>query len=183
MKYDFSVLQNKGKETISWLKNELVSLRSGRATPVLLDSIMVESYGARMPLKHISAISVEDAKTLRITPWDTGNLKSIESAIFASPLGISPVTDKNSIRLSVPELTDERKKILLKLISEKLEDARITMRKERDEVWKDIQEKEREGKIPEDDKFRFKEEMEKIISDFNAEMESLAERKKEEITS
>ena len=183
MKYDFSVLKNKGKETIFWLKNELASVRSGRATPALLDSITVESYGSRVPLKHISAISIENAKTLRVTPWDTGTLKSIESAIFASPLGLSPITDKNSIRLTIPELTDERKKILLKLVSEKLEDARIAGRKERDEVWKIIQEKERNGEIPEDDKFRFKEEMEKIIGELNAELESVAERKKEEISS
>ena len=95
----------------------------------------------------MAAISVEDARTLRITPWDVSVIKNIESAISASNLGVQPIADKQSIRISVPGLTEERRKALVKTVSAKLEEARISMRQERDKVWKDIQEGERAGEI------------------------------------
>lgn len=183
MKYNFGGLERKGKETTVWLQGELSSLRTGRATPALLDPITVDSYGSRLPLKHVAAISVEDARTLRIAPWDESVLKSIESAIAASSLGVQPIVDKNTVRITLPELTEERRKLLSRLVSEKLEEAKVAIRKERDEVWKDIQERERAGEMPEDDKFRFKEEMEKAVLAITTELETAAEKKRAELVS
>ena len=128
-------------------KQEIGALSAGRANPAMVENLLVDSYGAKTPLKHIAAISVEDARTLRIAPWDISVIKNIESAISASNLGVQPIADKQSIRISVPGLTEERRKALVKTVSAKLEEARISMRQERDKVWKDIQEGERNGEI------------------------------------
>lgn len=181
MLYDFSKIKNKSEEIKNWFKNEINSLRTGRASPALVENILVDSYGTKTPLKHVASINVEDAKTLRVTPWDVSVLKNIETAISASSLGIQPISDKQSVRISMPELTDERRKSLVKILREKLEESRISLRKERDEIWKEIQEKEREGEIPEDDKFRFKEELQKIIDRANEELSEIAKRKEQEI--
>jgi len=181
MTYDFSKIKNKFEEFKSHLKKEVFSLHSSRANPALVEDIMVDSYGTKMPIKHVATISVEDARTLRITPWDISVLKNIEIAISASNLGGQPIADKQSIRIALPELSQERRKAIIKVLSEKLEEAKISLRQERDEVWKDIQEKERKGEIPEDDKFRFKEELQKIIDKTNEELEEIAERKKQEV--
>ena len=183
MAYDFSRIKSKTEETKNWFKTEISSLRTGRANPAVVENILVDSYGSKMPLKHVAAISVDDARTLRVTPWDASILKNIESAVSASNLGIQPIADKQSIRITLPELSEERRNSLLKILREKLEEARITMRKERDEVWKDIQEKERNGEIPEDDKFRFKDELQKIIDRGVEELEEIAGKKEQEIKS
>ncbi|MCX6731662.1 MAG: ribosome-recycling factor [Candidatus Parcubacteria bacterium] len=181
MTYDFSKIKNKSEEVKNHLKKEVSSLHSSRANPALVEDIMVDSYGTKMPVKHVATISVEDARTLRITPWDISVLKNIEIALSGSNLGGQPIADKQSIRIALPELSEERRKAIIKVLSEKLEEAKISLRQERDEVWKDIQEKERKGEIPEDDKFRFKEELQKMIDKVNEELEEVAERKKQEI--
>ena len=181
MAYDFSNIKKKTEEIKEWFKKETASLRTGRATPVLVEGIMVDSYGAQTPLKHVANITVEDAKSIRITPWDASVLKNIEQAISASSLGIQPIAEKQSVRITLPELTEERRKSLIKLLGEKLEEARVSLRIERDEVWKDIQEKERNGDISEDEKFRFKDELQKIIDKFNEEIEGISKIKEKEI--
>ena len=181
MTYDFSKLKNKADDVREHLRKEILALHSGRANPALVEDIMVDSYGTKIPIKHIATISVENARTLRVTPWDISVLKNIEAAISASNLGAQPIADKQSIRIALPELSQERRKAIIKVLSEKLEEAKISLRQERDEVWKDIQEKERQGEIPEDDKFRFKDELQKIIDKANEELEEIAARKKQEI--
>lgn len=179
--YDFSKINKKMEEIKTWLKNEFSSLRTGRASPALVENIMIESYGTKTPLKHVASISAEDAKTIRISPWDVSTLKAIEVAISASNLGVQPIADKQSIRITLPSLTEERRKLLIKLLNEKTEEAKISLRRERDEIWKDIQEKERDGKISEDDKFRFKNELQKIIDKTSGEFEEIARTKEQEI--
>jgi ribosome recycling factor len=179
--YDFSKIKNRGEEIKEWLKKEFVSLRTSRATSAMVENILVDSYGSKTPLKHVASIAVEDARTLRITPWDHSMLKSMEHAIVGSSLGISPIADKNSIRLTMPELTEERRKALMKIVIEKLEEAKVSLRKVRDEVWQDIQNKEKKGEMPEDDKFRFKDELQKIIDKTIKELEEISERKNKEI--
>jgi ribosome recycling factor len=181
MAYDFFKIKNKSEEVKNHLKKEVSSLHSSRANPALVEDILVESYGSKMPIKHLAAINSEDARTLRITPWDTSVLKNIETAISASNLGCQPIADKQSIRIVLPELSEERRKAIIKVLSEKLEEGRVALRQERDEVWKDIQEKEREGKIPEDEKFRLKEELQKIVDKTNEELDEITEHKKTEI--
>lgn len=181
--YNFSQLKENGEKIKEWFKKEASGLRTGRATPSLVENLTVEAYGARSPLQHVAAISVEDARTIRITPWDTSVLKNIEQAITASSLGVQPIADGQSIRISLPALTEDRRKMLIKTLSEKLEEARISVRKERDEVWKDIQNKEKDGELTEDDKFSLKEEMQKVIDTIIADLEKIHQKKEEEIMS
>lgn len=183
MAYDFSKIKEGLEKIKTWLTGEFSLVRTGRASPLLLDSVMVESFGSRTPIKHIANISIEDAKTLRIAPWDTSNIKNIESAIAASNLGVSTSPDSSSLRVIFPDLTEERRKSLVKVTKEKLEEARISVRKERDEVWSDIQKKEKDGQISEDDKFTYKEELQKLIDKTNKDLEEMADKKEKEITS
>ncbi len=183
MAFNFTELKKKIEEAEEWLSKELQSVRTGRATPLLLDSVSVEAYGSRMPIRDIAAISIEDARTLRITPWDLSQNKAIEKAVTVANLGVSTSVDEKGIRVHFPELTSERRTVLVKLIKEKLEAARVTLRGERDSVWSTIQKDERDGKMSEDDKFRRKEEMQKIIDDGNKTLEEIANKKEQEVTS
>jgi ribosome recycling factor len=183
MAYNFSPLKDRIKEVQEWLSKEFTSIRTGRATPALLDSVQVESYGARMPISQVGSISVEDPRTLRISPWDVSQVKEIEKAIIAANLGVSVSVDDKGARVFFPELTSERRTILMKLAKERLEDARVSLRKERDQVWNEIQAKEKEGGMGEDEKFRYKDEMQKYIDEANKKLEELFEKKEKEITS
>lgn len=181
MAYDFSKIKSGGERIKERFKTEIASIRTGRANPALVENLLIDSYGAKTPLKHLASITVEDARTIRIAPWDASAIKNIEYAISASDLGVQPIADKQSIRVSVPGLTEERRKSLIKILSAKLEEARISLRLERDKTWKDVQEKEREGEISEDDKFRFKDELQKIVDKISDEMETVAKHKESEI--
>jgi ribosome recycling factor len=182
MPYDFTHLKQKIEEIKAWLVKEYASIRTGRATPIFLDNITVEAYGSKMPIKQLANITVEDARTLRIVPWDTSHIKNIEKAITSANLGVTVGVDERGIRVSFPELTTERRAALLKAAKGKLEQTRISLRTERDRAWSDIQNKERAGDISEDDKFRLKDEMQKIIDEANKALEELAERKEAEIS-
>lgn len=179
--YDFKFLEHRIKEIEERLGKDLSGVRTSRAAPAILDGILVESYGTRMPVSQVAAVSVEDARTLRITPWDSSLGKEIEKAVTLANLGLSVGMDEKGVRISFPELTSERRVELLKLAKEKLEDARGSLRAARDEVWSDIQKKEKEGSISEDEKFRFKDEMEKRVKAANQQLDERLERKEKEI--
>ncbi len=181
MSYNFNSFQTKIKETNEWLKKELTSMRTGRANLTVLDSIQVELYGSYMPMNQVANISIEDAKTLRISPWDKSAVSAIEKAITNSNLGLSTVADSNGLRLIFPELTGERRQMLIKVAKEKLEEARIALRKAREEVIKDLDNKEKDGEVSEDDKFRHKEEVQKMIDTANKDLETLFENKEKEL--
>ncbi len=181
MAYDFSQLKLKIKDTEEWLKKELAGIRTGRANMSVLDSIQVESYGSYMPINQLANVSIEDVRTIRISPWDSSVLKAIEKAITNSNLGLSTAIDDKGMRLFFPELTGERRAMLVKVAKEKMEDARIALRKERESAWDDIQAEEKEGNISEDEKFRAKEEMQKYIDLGNNNLESLFAKKEQEI--
>ena len=183
MAYDFRLLKEKSKEALEWLHKECAGIRTGRATPALLDGIRVEAYGAPTPLPQAGSITIEDARTLRVTPWDKALVKPMEKAIADANLGVSVGADEAGVRVSFPELTSERREMLVKLVSQKLEDARILLRKGRDEVWGDIQIKEKGGELSEDEKFRYKNEMQKIVDDASKALEDAAGRKEKEIMS
>lgn len=179
--YDFSSLAQKIDETKEWLKKEYAGIRTGRATPAILDSIRVEAYGSLMPLNQVATVTVEDARTVRVAPWDQSQVRIIEKAIEAAALGVSLATDEKGVRVNFPQLTSERREQLLKLTRAKLEEARVALRKDRDHVWTDIQKKEKDGDMSEDDKFRAKEEMQKHIDKGNTELEALAAKKEKEL--
>ncbi|MEK7155575.1 MAG: ribosome recycling factor [Patescibacteria group bacterium] len=183
MAYDFKPLDTKLAGAKEWLSREYQGLRTGRATPAILDSISVQAYGSMMPLKQVATIGIEDARSLRVQAFDPSIIKDIERAITAADLGVGTGSDSAGVRVSFPELTSERREQLIKLAKGKLEDARTTVRGARDECWKDIQEQEKEGTLTEDDKFRLKDEMQKKVDGMNGELEQLFERKESEMKS
>ena len=181
MTYDFTQIKKKLKEIEAWLKNEYQGVRTGRATPFLLDGIMVNSYNAHVPLKQVAAVAIEDARTLRVNPWDQTQVKEIETAITGANLGVSVVPDPAGLRIIFPELTGESRQKLVKLVHAKLEEARVSLRQARDKVWSEVQAEARAGKLSEDEKFRLKNELQKIIDQGNQALESLSEKKEKEI--
>jgi ribosome recycling factor len=183
MAYDFKPFEKRIKEIEERLGKELAAVRTGRATPAVLDGIQVESYGSRMGISQVATVSVEDARSLRITPFDPSNIKEIEKAITVANLGLSAGSDERGVRVFFPELTSERRVTLLKVAKEKVEEIRQMLRAARDEVWNDIQDKEKAKEMSEDDKFRAKDEMQKRVDAANASFDAALERKEKEIAS
>ena len=149
MMYNFTNFKNELKKVEEFLSKEYSQLSTGRASPMVLDGVNVESYGSHQPIKNVASVSIEDPKTLRIAPWDKNQIKAIEKGILTADLGLSVATDELGIRVIFPQLTTETRQKLVKILKEKLEDRRITVRRERDKVWDDIkkQEKEKQRKI------------------------------------
>ena len=176
------MIDDRIKEVHEWLQKEYQSIRTGQATPSLLDNIKVESYGAQVPLQQVGNIGVEDARTLRISPWDSGTIKDIERSIVEADLGVSVNVDDSGLRVIFPELTGERREQLLRLAKQKLEDARVSIRSARDEAMKEIESQQKSGDISEDEKFTQKEEIQKTVDAANKELESLFQQKEAEVS-
>ncbi|HWO07749.1 MAG TPA: ribosome recycling factor [Candidatus Paceibacterota bacterium] len=181
MAYDFKPLEAKLAGAKEWLTREYQGVRTGRATPAILDGVQVQAYGSMMPLKQLATIGIEDARTLRVQAFDPSVIKDIERAITNADLGVGTGSDGAGVRVTFPELTSERREQLIKLAKAKLEDARTTVRMARDECWKDIQKQEKAKAITEDDKFRLKEDMQKKVDAMNDELEKIFERKEAEM--
>ncbi|KKR79879.1 MAG: Ribosome recycling factor [Candidatus Nomurabacteria bacterium GW2011_GWA2_40_9] len=181
MQYNFLIFKGELKKIEEFLSKEYTQLNIGRASPMVLDGIVVESYGSFGPIKNVASISVEDPKTLRIAPWDKGHIKDIEKAIMASNLGLSTAVDDSGIRVIFPQLTTESRQRLVKLLKEKLEESRITVRQERERIWDEVQALEKESKMTEDEKFRAKEELQKVIDEANVNLEAIFEKKEREV--
>jgi len=181
MAYDFKELKQQIEDTKAWLQKEYATLRTGRATPALLDGVRVEAYGNKQPLSQVASVTVEDARTLRVSVWDVSILKEVEKAVVDSDLGVSYAADEKGGRVSFPEVTSERRDALKKIVKEKLEDGRQTLRGKREDVWSDIQKQEKAGDISEDDKFKYKDDMQKIVDDGNKSLEEVAEKKEKEL--
>ena len=169
-------------EVIVFLKNDIAQLRTGRATTALVEDIAVEAYGSRQPMKAVGTIMASDAKTLTVEPWDKSLLQAVEKAIRDSGLGMNPVNDGRLIRLTLPELTSERRAELAKVLHQKLEHARISVRKVREETREMIASEEKDKNISEDEKFRLQEDLEKMVKSFNEEIQKIGEGKEKEIT-
>ena len=181
MANNFAVFKQKTKSVEEWLQKEYRGIRTGRATPAILDSLRIEVYGSKMPIHQVASITVEDPRTLRISPWDKTQIKEIEKGIQTSNLGLSVAVDDVGIRVAFPELTAERRGDFVKVAKEKLEEAKVSLRREREEVWDNLQEQEKDSKISEDEKFRGKDEMQKIVDESNKNLETLFEKKEKEI--
>ncbi|MEK7147870.1 MAG: ribosome-recycling factor, partial [Patescibacteria group bacterium] len=138
MVYDFRGFKEASDKATEWLKSEYTGLRTGRATPSILDNISVEAYGSKMAINQVASISVSDSKSLLITPWDKTVAAEIDRAIREANLGLSVSTDSQGVRVSFPELTTDRRALLIKTAKEKLEEARIKVRNERQKVLNDI---------------------------------------------
>ncbi|MEK7181748.1 MAG: ribosome recycling factor [Patescibacteria group bacterium] len=160
---------------------EAAKLRTGRANPGLIENLMVDYYGTKSPIKQIASISVPEARQILVQPWDKGSLVFIETAIRESDLGLTPGNDGQVIRIVLPMLTEERRKELVKTLGARAEDSRIAVRTIREEIWKEIQKLEQEGQISEDDRFSGKDELQKIVDDYNQKLEAIRKKKEEEI--
>lgn len=170
-------------KVINFLERELAKIHTGRASPSLVEDIIVECFGQKFPLKQLAAISSPEPKQILIQPWDKSYLEPIEKALSQSSLGTAPIIDKDLIRLSLPPLSEEYRKNLLRIISEKQEEAKKTIRRWREEAWSEVQKEFKEGKIREDDKFRAKDELQELVDEYNKKIEELGEKKKKEIES
>lgn len=182
MAYNFNSFKQSNIDLLEWLKREYSTIRTGRATPAILDGVMVEAYGSLMPINQLANISVEDARMIRITPWDATQTKAVEKGIVASGLGLSVTDDGKGLRVMFPELTSDRRTALMKIAKQKLEDARVSLRGEREKVLKDIETQEKAGTISEDDKFRLKTELQKMIDDAGRLLDELLSKKEKEIS-
>tara|TARA_B100000508_G_scaffold125506_1_gene109495 strand:- start:1290 stop:1835 length:546 start_codon:yes stop_codon:yes gene_type:complete len=169
-------------ETVDWLTKEFTGIRTGQAAPGLLDSVKVESYGALVPLNQVASVGIEDARTLRISPWDVESISTIESALMDADLGVSVSTDSAGLRVSFPELTSERREQLTKLAKQKLEDARVSVRAARDEIMKEFDQQEKTGELSEDEKFQQRERVQKKVDETNTKLDELFQTKEEEMT-
>ena len=183
MAYDFTTFKSSVQEGEEWYKKELSLLRTGRATSAVLDSIYVESYGSMSPLAHVASITMEDPRTIRIAPWDKSQVKAIEQSITKANLGLSVSADDAGLRVSFPELTGERREQVVKNLKGKLEDARVAIRKAREEVIAELKQLEKDGGISEDEHFKAKDDLQKLVDAANAKFEEMAAKKEQEIRS
>lgn len=177
----FQKLEERISEIKDWLSGEFSMIRTGRATPAILDGIMIEVYGSKQPIKHSATVSIEDPRSIKVTPWDKSHIALIESAISSANLGLSVSSDSTGVRVSFPQLTEESRNNLIKIVKEKLEEARVSVKKEREAVWSQVNTDEKEGKITEDDKFKAKDTLQKHVDEANKALEEMASRKETEL--
>ena len=168
-------------KSIDALKREFGSLRAGRATPSLLDKVMVDYYGTPTPVNQVAKVSVPEARMIMIQPWEKTMLHEIEKAIMKSELGLSPNSDGTAIRLSIPQLTQERRKELVKTVSKKAEEAKVAIRNIRRDANEHIKKLEKDKEITEDESKKGQEKFQKIVDGFIKTVDTLKEAKEKEI--
>jgi len=177
---DLTAAERRMQGALESLRREFASIRTGRASPSILDRVEVEAYGTRMPLNTVANISVPEARLLTVTPFDPSTSKDIERAIEHADIGLNPQNDGKIIRLPIPELTEERRKEMVKRARGMAEDARVSVRNVRRDELKDISELRREGDISEDEERRADEEMQRLTNKYVARIdESLSEKESE----
>ncbi|MEW5828870.1 MAG: ribosome recycling factor [Chloroflexota bacterium] len=163
------------------LQDDLATIRTGRATPALVEKLPVEYYGVPTPLMQLATIGVPEPRSLLIKPFDKSSLKAVERAILASDLGLTPNNDGQSIRLNLPPLTEERRRDLVKVVHNRLEEARVAVRNIRRDLIKDLKDFEDEKLISEDELERGEDEVQKMTDRFVAEIERIGQTKEKEI--
>ncbi len=175
--YNLDSFKQEAKATEEWLSKEYSQIHTGRANPALLDGVLVEAYGNLSPLKNNASISIEDPKTLRVIPWDKSLNKPIEKSLHEANLGFSIALDDAGVRVIIPALTTETRQKLVKVAKERLEDARIAIRKAREAILTDL----KDQALPEDTFVRAKEEVQKLVDGANANLEAVFNKKETEI--
>jgi ribosome recycling factor len=173
--------KNDFEKAVEHFKEELGKLRTGRASASLVEGLLVDYYGAKSPLKQVASITVPEPRTITIAPWDKDSLVNIEKAIRESQLNLNPMNDGQVVRINIPALNEERRKELVKMLNLKAEEARVSVRRVREEIWDEIQELVKNGKVGEDAKFSGKDELQKIVDEQNDKIEELRNKKEEEI--
>ncbi len=168
-------------KTVESTKSEFTTVRTGRASPQLLDRIMVDYYGASTPLRQVGNVATSDARMLTITPFDKSVISAIEKAILESDVGLTPSNDGNLIRLQIPELTEDRRRDLVKVVHNIAEEGRIALRNVRRDIVTDLRELMKEGEIGEDAAHRAEADVQKLIDEAVKEIDTLLKAKEEEI--
>lgn len=177
MAYNFTNFTNKAKEVAEYLSKELKAVQTGRATPAVLDTVSVEVYGSKMAVAHLASVTIEDAKTLRVSPYDKTTLRALEQAVNDANLGLSVSSDSEGLRVFFPQLTTERRTQYVKIIKERLEDARVKLRGVREETKKDIESQD----VGVDDKKRNLDDLQKRVDVENMNLEALFKSKEKEV--
>lgn len=168
-------------KSVESTRNELATVRTGRASPHLLDRIIVDYYGAETPLNQLSNVAASDARLLTVTPYDKGALGAIEKAINESDVGLTPNNDGNVIRLQIPEMTEERRREMVKVIHGVAEEGRVAIRNVRRDIMSDMREMKKDGDVGEDEEHRAEAELQKLTDKSTGEIDSLVKGKEEEI--
>lgn len=181
MAFSTKEFESRSEDIVKWLEREFSGVRTGRATPALLDLVQVESYGSRVPIVQVGSVSVEDPRTLRVSIWDASSIRAVEKAIVEADLGVSVVADGSGLRVIFPELTGERRTQLLKIAKAKHEEARVSLRGVRDDAMKEIDALLKAKEMSEDEKTSAKETVQKKVEAFNAKFDELLSLKEKEI--
>ena len=168
-------------KSVDATRNELATVRTGRASPHLMDRLVVEYYGTETPLKQLAQVAATDARMLTVTPYDKSSISAIEKSVMESDLGLTPSNDGNVIRLSIPELTEERRKELVKVVHGVAEQGRVAVRNIRRDVMHDLRELKKEGEAGSDDEHHGETELQKQTDTAIGEIDSLLKGKEEEI--
>lgn len=168
-------------KTIEALRRELATIRTGRASPTLVDHITVDYYGTPMSLKEMATISAPEARLLLIQPWDRKALSSIEKAILKSDLGLNPTNDGNVIRIKIPQLSEERRRELVKAVHKRAEEGRVALRNIRRNALEELRNLERKKEISEDERYRGQERLQQLTDSFIAEVDKIGKDKEAEL--
>ncbi|HEX3000507.1 MAG TPA: ribosome recycling factor [Armatimonadota bacterium] len=174
-------IDEKMAKAVEATRREFNSIRTGRATPALLDRITVEAYGTQLPLNQVATISVPEPRLLVISPWDKGTISGSERSILKSDLGLTPSNDGNVIRLAIPSLTEERRRDLTRMVHRKTEDGKVAIRNVRREANEELKKLRKTGDISEDDEKRAEERVQKVTDKHVAEIERLQQHKEQEV--
>ncbi|MGQ0644423.1 MAG: ribosome recycling factor [Elusimicrobiota bacterium] len=173
--------EEKMKKALDGLRQEFSGLRTGRASAALLDNIRVESYGSHVPLKQVAAVGVPDGRTLEIRPWDAGTLSAIEKAIQASDLGLTPANDGKIIRLSIPSMTEDRRRDMARVVKKIAEDFRVSIRNDRREAMEKIKKAEKDKVLSEDQRKTAEEALQKQTDLYVKKVDEAAAAKEKEL--
>jgi len=169
------------QKSVESTRNELATVRTGRASPHLLDRLVIDYYGAQTPIKQLANVAATDARMLTVTPYDKSSISTIEKAVMESDLGLTPSNDGNVIRLQIPELTEERRKELVKVVHGVAEQGRVAVRNIRRDVMQDLRELKKEGEAGSDEEHHGETELQKHTDGAIGEIDSLLKGKEEEI--
>lgn len=181
MKEVFQAAEHKMDKTVQVLTHEYASIRAGRANPGVLDKIMVDYYGTPTPINQLAAVSVTEARTLTVQPWDVSVVRAVERAIQTSDLGINPQSDGKIIRIIFPPLTEDRRKEIVKDVSKMAEEAKIAIRSVRRDAIEKLKAMKKASEITEDDLKDAEKRMQEITDKFGKEIESISEKKQKEV--
>ncbi len=181
MEFEINVYEDKMEKTLSNLQEEYVSIRAGRANPRILDKIQVDYYGTPSPLQSVANVSVPEARMIQIQPWEASLIKDIEKAIIASDLGLTPANDGKVIRLVFPELTEERRKELVKDVKKKGENAKVAIRNIRRDANDAIKKQNKANEISEDEQKQLEDKIQKLTDKFVAQIDKAVEAKSSEV--